>query len=86
MRVQSSGSSMARLRELETRARAGRTRSAANQVNRDLECVEENPISRPTPEMLADAHRRNAAPRPAVSWLMGDPAPGQSALDRRARA
>ncbi|SHG90162.1 hypothetical protein [Bradyrhizobium erythrophlei] len=41
------------------------------------------PKHRPTPEMIADAHRRNAAPRPIVSWLMGDPAPGQSALDKR---
>jgi hypothetical protein len=40
-------------------------------------------IYRPTPEMLADAWRRNVAPRSATAWLMGDPAPGQSALDQR---
>jgi hypothetical protein len=38
---------------------------------------------RPTEDMLADARRRAIAPRPLISWLMGDPAPGMSALDQR---
>lgn len=49
--------------------------------NRDLDT--EVPSYRPTLAMIADAQRRNAAPRPATAWLMGDPAPGQSALDKR---
>jgi hypothetical protein len=43
----------------------------------------ETPSHRPSPAMIADALRRNAAPRPIVAWLMGDPPPGQSALDKR---
>jgi hypothetical protein len=38
---------------------------------------------RPTDEMLAERNVRLKAPRPLVGWLMGDPAPGFSALDRR---
>jgi hypothetical protein len=34
-------------------------------------------------ELRADANRRAAAPRTLSAWLCGDPAPGQSALDRR---
>ena len=44
---------------------------------------EEIEASRPTLEMMMDAWRRNTAPRSIVAWVMGDPAPGQSALDRR---
>jgi hypothetical protein len=38
---------------------------------------------RPTPEMIADARRRAVAPRTLTSSVCGDPAPGQSALDKR---
>jgi len=41
------------------------------------------PMPRPTPEMLADAWRRACAPRSITAFVMGDPAPGQSALDQR---
>lgn len=51
-------------------------------TNRDL-TDQVLPAFRPTPEMLADAMRRNSAPRPATAWLMGDPPPGESALDKR---
>lgn len=34
-------------------------------------------------DVLADAGRRTSAPRPLTAWLCGDPAPGQSALDKR---
>lgn len=34
--------------------------------------------------VLKDAIRRNSAPRSVTSWICGDPAPGQSALERRA--
>jgi hypothetical protein len=46
----------------------------------------ETPPNRPTPEMIEEALRRNAAPRPATAWLMGDPPPGRSALDKKSRA
>lgn len=36
------------------------------------------------PEVIADALRRAAAPRSLTAMICGDPAPGQSALDRRA--
>jgi hypothetical protein len=38
------------------------------------------------PDVRADANRRAAAPRTLSAWLCGDPAPGWSALDRRARS
>jgi hypothetical protein len=38
---------------------------------------------RPTPEMIEDARRRAVAPRTLTSSVCGDPAPGQSALDKR---
>lgn len=44
---------------------------------------EETPIYRPTPEMVLDAIRRNSADRSITAWLMGDPPPGCSALDKR---
>jgi hypothetical protein len=36
------------------------------------------------PEVIADAIRRATAPRSVTAWICGDPAPGQSALERRA--
>jgi hypothetical protein len=36
--------------------------------------------------MQIAAWRRNAAPRSLTAWLMGDPAPGQSALDMQRSA
>jgi hypothetical protein len=33
--------------------------------------------------VLADANRRMNAPRTLAAWICGDPAPGQSALDKR---
>lgn len=51
-----------------------------------VESNRDQPSHRPTPEMLADARRRAIAPRSIVSWLAGDPAPGQSALDKRKSA
>lgn len=33
---------------------------------------------------LQDAKRRLTAPRSVTAWICGDPAPGQSALERRA--
>lgn len=38
----------------------------------------------PPPDVVADAMRRAVAPRSLTALLMGDPAPGASALDRRA--
>ena len=35
-------------------------------------------------DVLHDARRRLTAPRTLTAWLCGDPAPGQSALERRA--
>jgi hypothetical protein len=42
--------------------------------------------ARPTDEMIAERDARLKAPRSTVAWLMGDPAPGYSALDRRGGA
>lgn len=36
------------------------------------------------PEVIEDARQRAMAPRSLTAILMGDPAPGQSALERRA--
>jgi hypothetical protein len=47
------------------------------------EIVVDGAAHRPSQAMLQEAHRRNAAPRSLTAWLMGDPAPGQSALDKR---
>jgi hypothetical protein len=35
------------------------------------------------PHVWEDANRRAAAPRTLSAWICGDPAPGQSALDKR---
>jgi hypothetical protein len=35
------------------------------------------------PHVRADANRRAMAPRTLSAWICGDPAPGQSALDKR---
>lgn len=44
---------------------------------------EEPPNCRPTDEMLADRDRRYyGTPRTLTAWLMGDPPPGYSALER----
>lgn len=43
----------------------------------------ERPANRPTPEMIEEATRRNGAPCSITSQVCGDPAPGQSALDKR---
>ena len=44
-------------------------------------------LSRATPsaEQLEDRTRRLLAPRTITAELLGDPAPGQSALDKRPR-
>ena len=73
--------SPAQMRRLVAAAQGGRTRAANNEINREF--FTESPASRPTPEMQSEAWRRNAAARPLTAWLMGDPPPGQSALDRR---
>ena len=42
------------------------------------------PAHRLIPEpLIVDRDRRALAPRPLTSWLCGDPAPGQSALDKK---
>lgn len=51
--------------------------------NLDVETAGTVIVHRPTQDMIEDAWRRNAAPRPVTAWLMGDPPPGQSALDRQ---
>jgi hypothetical protein len=38
---------------------------------------------RPTEDQLLAAHHRNNAYRSITSWVCGDPAPGESALDKR---
>lgn len=38
---------------------------------------------KPTADRWAERDRRLYSPRPVGSWLMGDPPPGYSALDRR---
>jgi hypothetical protein len=48
--------------------------------------VENKVSSRPTFDMVLDARRRATAPRSIIAWLAGDPAPGQSALDKRNRS
>lgn len=35
------------------------------------------------PHVREDANRRAGAPRTLLAWICGDPAPGQSALDKR---
>ncbi|GAC1572931.1 MAG: hypothetical protein NVS3B5_02100 [Sphingomicrobium sp.] len=52
-------------------------------TNKELTGEDVIPAFRPTLEMIAEAHRRNAAPRPITAWVCGDPAPGHSALDKR---
>ncbi len=37
---------------------------------------------RPTEDMQKDAWRRASAPRSLTSWVLGDPPPGCSALDK----
>lgn len=45
---------------------------------------DDRPSGRPTAEMLADRDKRYyATPRSLTSWVMGDPPPGYSALDRK---
>ncbi len=40
-------------------------------------------IIKVAPDVMQEAWSRNSAPRTLTAWLMGDPAPGRSAGDRR---
>lgn len=42
-----------------------------------------NASARPSEQLMADARRRRAASMSLTAELMGDPPPGQSALDKR---
>lgn len=42
-----------------------------------------NASARPSEQLIADARRRRCAPMSITGALMGDPPPGQSALDKR---
>jgi hypothetical protein len=44
----------------------------------------ERPGARPPAELIEDAQRRALTPRSISAFVFGDPAPGYSALDRRA--
>lgn len=64
-------------------SRYSRTVGRPKESHGDDVASHETGIGRPTLEMIMDAYRRNAAPRSITAWVMGDPAPGQSALDKR---
>jgi hypothetical protein len=58
-----------------------RRQIAARAVPRVMTTIASRP--QPLPEQIEAALHRNYAPRSVTASLLGDPAPGQSALDRR---
>ena len=66
--------------DLPTRRRTGRWFAERPELE-DLSI--ESPKHRPSEQMLAAARARANAPRSLTSWVMGDPPPGMSALDKR---
>ena len=65
----------------------GRTRHACwgklQYENTKMPTMQKVNSARPKPEMLADAYQRAATLRTITAFVLGDPAPGHSALDRR---
>lgn len=70
-------------------AKALREKNKDNDKRRAISTVTSHPVlavSRPDPEMIAEAQRRADAPRSLTAEFFGDPPAGYSALDRRQNA
>lgn len=70
-------------------AKALREKNKSDNPRRGVRTVTSHPVlavSRPDPEMIAEAQRRADAPRSLTAEFFGDPPAGYSALDRRHNA
>ncbi|WP_439398634.1 hypothetical protein ACRQ5Q_14910 [Bradyrhizobium sp. PMVTL-01] len=74
--------SMKSERSLGAGTRKGLGRPRTTNLDQGSASEFENPSARPSADRLREAWDRNAAPRSITSWVMGDPPPGHSALDK----